>query len=210
MEITIIGTGKMGRAIATRALAGGHDVTLIGSSIEKAQELASELEGSGSGTVRAGEEVRGDVVVLAVWYADVVGIVRDLADQLRGKVLVDITNPLDLDAFEPLEVEAGSAAQEVAAAAPDDAKVVKAFNTTFGNTLVGGEVAGQPLDVLIAGDDEAAKQKVSQLVSDGGLRPIDVGPLSRSQQLEHLGLLHISLQQPLGLGFSSAIKLLMP
>ena len=49
-----------------------------------------------------------------------------------------------------------------------------------------------------------------QLLSDGGLRAIDVGPLERADQLEHLGLLHISLPQPLGLGFGSAIKLVMP
>ena len=58
------------------------------------------------------------------------------------------------------------------------------------------------------GDDQAAKQQVAQLVADGGLRPIDVGPLRRAQQLEQLGFLHISLQQPLGLGFGSAIRLL--
>jgi 8-hydroxy-5-deazaflavin:NADPH oxidoreductase len=69
-------------------------------------------------------------------------------------------------------------------------------------------VGGQPLDVFIAGDDEAAKQKVSQLVLDGGMRPLDVGPLARAQQLEHLGFLHIYIQQPLGLGFASALKLL--
>jgi predicted dinucleotide-binding enzyme len=51
------------------------------------------------------------------------------------------------------------------------------------------------------------EQTVSQLASDGGLPPIDVGPLSRAQQLEQLGFLHISLQQPLGLGFDSAIRL---
>ena len=208
MEITIIGTGKMGRAIGTRALAGGHDVTLIGTSIEKAQQLAGELEGSGSGTVRAGEEVRGEVVVLAVWYADVVGIVRNHGEQLSGKVVVDITNPLDLDAFEPLDVEAGSAAQEIAAAAPEGAKVVKAFNTTFGNTLVGGEVAGQPLDVLIAGDDEDAKAKVRELVESSGLRAIDVGPLRRARQLEGLGYLHMAMQEPLGTGFGSTVKVL--
>jgi predicted dinucleotide-binding enzyme len=61
--------------------------------------------------------------------------------------------------------------------------------------------------VLLAGDDDDAKQKVSQLVSDSGLRPIDVGPLHRAQQLEQLGFLHISLQQPLGLNFGSAVKL---
>jgi 8-hydroxy-5-deazaflavin:NADPH oxidoreductase len=85
--------------------------------------------------------------------------------------------------------------------------VVKAFNTTFAGTLVAGEVSGQQLDVLIAGGDDNAKQKVSQLASDGGLRPIDVGPLHRAQQLEQLGFLHISLQQPLGLIFDSAVKL---
>jgi predicted dinucleotide-binding enzyme len=68
-------------------------------------------------------------------------------------------------------------------------------------------VAGGHQVEIVAGDDQAAKQTVSQLVSDGGLRPIDVGPLSRAQQLEHLGLLHISLQQPLGLGSGSAIRL---
>ena len=87
---------------------------------------------------------------------------------------------------------------------------MKAFNTTFAPTLVAGKVGGQQLDVLIAGDDEAAKQTVSQLASDGGLRPIDVGPLNRAQQLEQVGFLHISLQQPLDLGFSSAVKLVMP
>ena len=85
--------------------------------------------------------------------------------------------------------------------------VVKAFNTTFGGTLVAGEVAGQKLDVLSAGDDADAKQKVAQLVSDGGLRPLDAGPLARAQQLEQLGFLHISLQQPHELGFSSTFKL---
>jgi predicted dinucleotide-binding enzyme len=74
-------------------------------------------------------------------------------------------------------------------------------------TLVAGEAEGQQLDVLIAGDDAAAKEKVSQLVSDGGLRPIDVGPLERAQQLEQLGLLHITLQEPRGLGFASTLKL---
>ena len=85
--------------------------------------------------------------------------------------------------------------------------VVKAFNTTFGGTLVAGEVAGQKLDVLSAGDDADAEQKVAQLVSDGGLRPLDAGPLARAQQLEQLGFLHISLQQPHELGFASAIRL---
>jgi 8-hydroxy-5-deazaflavin:NADPH oxidoreductase len=96
----------------------------------------------------------------------------------------------------------------VAATTPAGTRVVKAFNTTFSGTLIEGQVAGQPLDVLIAGDDEGAKETVAQLVRDGGLRAIDVGLLERSRQLEGLGFLGIVLQQPLGLNFQSARKLI--
>jgi 8-hydroxy-5-deazaflavin:NADPH oxidoreductase len=206
MDITIIGTGNMARGIATRALAGGHPVTLLGTETGKAQALADEL----SGDVRAGQvgdPLAGNLVILAVWYAALDDVLGRYRDELDGKVVVDITNPIDVDAFEPLELEAGSAAQEIAAKAPA-AKVVKAFNTTFAGTLGEGRVAGQPLDVLIASDDEEAKQTVSQFVTDAGLRPIDAGPLARAHELEALGYLHMALQQPLGTGFSSTVKVL--
>jgi len=206
VRITIIGTGNMARGIATRALAGGHGVTLMGTETAKAQTLADEL----SGDVRAGQvgdPLDGDIVVLAIWYAALDDVLGRYGDQLDGKIVVDITNPIDVDAFEPLELEAGSAAQEIAAKAPA-ASVVKAFNTTFAGTLTGGEVAGQPLDVLIAGDDDGAKATVGQLVGDSGLRPVDAGPLKRAHELEALGYLHMALQQPLGTNFTSAVKLL--
>ncbi len=206
MEITIIGTGNMARGIATRLLAGGHSVALLGTETAKAQALADELTGDVSAG-QVGDPLSGDIVVLAVWYAAVDDVLGRYRDQLDGKVVVDITNPIDVDAFEPLELEAGSAAQEIAAKAPG-AKVVKAFNTTFAGTLVEGEVAGQPLDVLIASDDEDAKVAVSSLVTDAGLRPVDAGPLKRARELEAAGLLHIGVQGALSTGFASAMKIL--
>ena len=128
-------------------------------------------------------------------------------DKLAGKVVIDITNPVDFSTFSPLNVEAGSAAQEIAQKAPG-AKVVKAFNTTFASTLVEGQVAGQPLDVLIAADDDKAKSTVSEVIEAGGLRAVDAGPLARAHELEALGYLHMTLQQPLGTGFGSAVKFL--
>jgi predicted dinucleotide-binding enzyme len=88
--------------------------------------------------------------------------------------------------------------------------VVKAFNTTFAGTLASGEVSGQQLDVLIASDDEEAKRKVTQLVESGGMRPVDAGPLRRAQQLEHLGFLHMALQDNLRSGYGSAVKFITP
>jgi 8-hydroxy-5-deazaflavin:NADPH oxidoreductase len=151
------------------------------------------------------------VVVFAVYYPGIKDAVQQYADEVAGKIVVDITNPVDTQTWDRLATPPGtSSAEEVQQLVPQGTSVVKAFNTTFAGTLVAGEVGGQQLDVLIAGDDAAAKETVSQLASNGGLRPIDVGPLSRAQQLEQLGFLHISLQQPLSLGFGSAIKLVMP
>jgi 8-hydroxy-5-deazaflavin:NADPH oxidoreductase len=206
MDITIIGTGNMARGIGTRALAGGHSVTLLGTETAKAQALADDL----SGNVRAGQvgdPLIGDVVVLAVWYPAVDDILGRYGDQLDRKVVVDITNPIDVDAFEPLQLEAGSAAQDIAAKAPS-AQVVKAFNTTFAGTLAEGEVAGQPLDVLIASDHQDAKETVRRIVTDAGLRPIDVGPLKRARELEALGYLHMAIQQPLETNYGSTVKVL--
>jgi 8-hydroxy-5-deazaflavin:NADPH oxidoreductase len=213
MNVTIIGAGNMGRGIGHRMVAGGHDVTIVDRDPEEAERLAEELRGAtGAGaTVEAegpGAELRGEVVILAVYYPGNLEIARDLGEGLEGKVIVDISNPLT-ETFDDLATAPGtSAAEEVAAAAPSGARVVKAFNTTFSGTLVEGQVAGQPLDVLIAGDDEGAKETVAQLVRDGGLRAIDVGPLERARQLEGLGFIGIALQQPLGLNFQSAWKLI--
>jgi NADPH-dependent F420 reductase len=207
VKVTIIGAGNMGRGVGTRVVAGGHELEILDRSPAEAQKLADELGGGATALDSAGA-IAGEVVVMALYYPGIKDAARQYADELDGKVVVDITNPVDTETLDRLATPPGtSSAEEVAAVVPAGTPVVKAFNTTFAGTLVGGEVGGQQLDVLIAGDDEGAKQKVSQLVSDGGLRPIDVGPLSRAQQLEQLGFLHISLQEPLGLGYASTIKL---
>jgi NADPH-dependent F420 reductase len=208
--VTIVGAGNMGRGIGTRVVAGGHQVEIIDRDPAEAQQLAKDLGGSAT-ALESGSQFGGDVVVFAVYYPGIKDAVQQYADQLAGKVVVDITNPVDTQTWDKLATPPGtSSAEEVQQLVPQGTPVVKAFNTTFAPTLVAGEVGGQQLDVLIAGDDEAAKQTVSQLASDGGLRPIDVGALNRARQLEQLGFLHISLQQPLALGFGSAVKLVMP
>jgi 8-hydroxy-5-deazaflavin:NADPH oxidoreductase len=200
MDITIIGTGNMGRAIATRALAGGHTVTLLGTDKAKAETVAAELSGEVR-TGAVGDPLTGDVVVLAVWYQALGDVLARYGDQLDGKVVVDITNPVDPATFQPISVEAGSAAQEIAGKAPG-AKVAKAFNTTFAGTLA----VGQPLDVFTASDDDDAKAAVSQIVIDAGLHAVDVGPLRRARELEGMGYLHMAITQGTDAPFATAMK----
>lgn len=206
MDVTIIGTGNMARGVATRALAGGHTVTLLAHEPGGADALAADLPSDvRTGTV--GDPALGDVVVLAIPYDALGDALSRYQGQLDGRVVVDITNPVDFSSFTPIKVPAGSAAEQVAENAAG-AKVAKAFNTTFAGTLTEGSVAGQPLDVLIAADDADAKRAVRQLVEDGGLRAVDAGPLARAHELEALGYLHMALQEPMGTGFASTVKIL--
>jgi hypothetical protein len=107
-------------------------------------------------------------------YTQAPHVVRQHADALGGKVLVDVTNPVDLGAFEPLDSgfvsPFHSAGELIQSVAPDGVAVVKAFNTTFAGPLLAGAVGGRPLDVFVAGDDADAKDLVAQLILDGGLR----------------------------------------
>jgi hypothetical protein len=205
MDITIIGTGNMARGIATVALAGGHTVTLLGHESDGARALAGELNGEvKTGTV--GDPLSGDVVVLAVWYQALDDVLGRYGDQLTGKTVIDITNPVDPQTYAPLTVQAGSAAQEIASKAPG-AKVVKAFNTTFAGSIIEGQVAGQPLDVFVASDDDDAKAKVRELAESAGLRVLDAGPLAHARQLEGAGYLHLAIQPALGGTYASALKI---
>ncbi len=213
MNVTIIGAGNMGRGIGTRLVSGGHNVTLLDREPEKAKSLAQELTGKAGKGGKAqgaalGTPIKDEIVILAIPYGATGQVIEGLGTQLDGKIIIDITNPLNAT-YSGLAVPPGtSAAEEIAKKLPADAVVLKAFNTTFAKTLVDGEVDGQKLDVFIAGDKDEPKQKVSKLVEDGGLRAIDAGALDRARQLEAMGFLGIALQQELGTGFQSAWKIL--
>ncbi len=213
MNVTIIGSGNMGRGIGTRAVAGGHSVTFVDANPEVAEKTAADVKASAKNgakvsTAPLGEVQLGDVVVFAVWYGTNIELAKQLGNKLAGKVVVDIANPLNSTYDGLATAPDSSSAEDLAKAIANGAKVVKAFNTTYAGTLLSGSVAGQPLDVFIAGDDADAKAKVAQIVTDGGMRPVDAGPLSRARQIEGMQLLHIVTQGTLGTNWGSALKIL--
>lgn len=172
--VSIIGKGSMGQAIAKVVTDGGATVELLG------REDADRAPA-------------GDVVVLAVPYPAVSDVLAAHGDHLAGKVVVDITNPLDFETFDSLTVPAdSSAAAEIAARLPAS-RVLKAFNTTFAATLAQGTVGDLPTTVLVAGDDAGAKAMLTDVVEAGGLRAVDAGPLRRARELEAVGFLQITL-----------------
>jgi len=173
-HISIIGSGNMGQAIAGLVGKSGETVEVLGSS-------------------DAERVVTGDIVVLAVPYPAVGQIIAQRGAQLAGKVVVDITNPLDFETFDSLVVPADSSATAEIAAALPESRVIKAFNTNFAATLATGTVNGRPATVLLAGDDADAKTALALVISAAGLRAVDAGGLRRARELEAVGFLQLTL-----------------
>ncbi|WP_327722256.1 NADPH-dependent F420 reductase [Streptomyces sp. NBC_00490] len=213
MKITIVGAGNMARGIATRALKGGHAVTITAKDPGKAIGLVDELRmrDHGHGRIGAADDSAvdtADIVVLAVPFDAARQLAASYGARLSGKVLVDISNPVDASLDALVVTPGSSAAEQIAGAVAPQTRVVKAFNTTFAATLVAGQVADTPLDVFIAGDDEDARKQVADLVTSGGLNPVDVGALKHARELEGFQLLHMALQiREGGHGWASTIKI---
>lgn len=205
MRISILGSGNMARGIGTRLAA--NDLVIHGKDTEQAAALASALGATHAADLEAASNA--DVVVLAAPFEANLALARELGSRLDGRIVVDISNPLNAS-YDGLVTAPGTSAAEQIAATVPGARVVKAFNTTFAGTLVEGAVGGQPLDVFLASDDDDAKAVLAGLIEAGGLVAIDAGPLHRAQQLEGLALLGITLQFRLGTGFGTAWKLVRP
>jgi predicted dinucleotide-binding enzyme len=174
-NFTIIGTGQMGDAIGALFAAGGNDVT----------HIAHAQVGS--------DPVLGDVVILAVPFPAIDEVVAAYGEQLAGKTVVDISNPLNFETLDSLVVADGSSAAAQIQAKLPGSKVLKAFNTNLVATLVSKQVGGLPTTVLIAGDDDEAKRALADAVRAGGLAAIDAGSLSRAHELEAIGFLQLTL-----------------
>lgn len=209
MNISIIGTGNMAKGIGTRLVSCGHKVSIHARDEAKGAELVEQLKKvsptADVTSVPVGSDVD-EIVVLATPYTETETIGEQYGS-FAGKVVIDITNPVDFNTFQLIPEPGVSGAQEIAKLLPE-AAIVKAFNTTLAGPLEAGEVDGKVLDVFIAGDDEAAKAKVSELVKTSGMRPIDVGPLANARHLEGFGLIQMAAQEQLGSNWMSSLKFL--
>jgi len=189
MKVTVIGSGNMGSALAKQIVKAGHSLVITGRNSAKAKDLAQML----GATYRATDAVQGaDAVVLATPFNDALSALRAAGD-LRGKIVVDITNPLTPDFMGLAIGHSTSAAEQIQQAFPE-AKVVKAFNTVFAQVLAhGAKLHEATVPVFFAGDDASAKEKVKALIQSIGFSPVDAGPLKNARYLEPLAGLNIYL-----------------
>jgi len=206
MRIAIIGAGNVGKTLATGFAGAGHTVTISAGNPGHARE-AAEATGARAAASNADAVRDSDLVVLAVPFAAAPGIVDQLGDALRGKVVVDATNQFapDRSGLDRYDLSVAERVQQAS-----EAPVVKAFNTAFAANMSSGTVDGVQLDGYFAGDDAAAKARVAELVGQLGFRPIDVGDLTKARVLEGMAFLNIALNAGNGWPWRSGFKLVGP
>lgn len=189
-KIAVIGTGRMGTGLGVGLAEAGH-VVAFGSREPGAK---SDLEERAPASKVVGQReclTDAEVVIIALPYAEVDPFARQNAAALRGKLVIDISNP-----FDKLPNNQVGGAELTARAIGDGARVVAAFKTNFAATLLDPIAPdGVRRDAFLAGDSERDKQVVSSLARDLGFRPIDCGSLHNARILDGMVPLMIELDR---------------
>jgi predicted dinucleotide-binding enzyme len=195
MNITIVGSGNVGRALGEGWRKSGHSVTFAAR--EPTGTKAAELKKAGfTVATMADAATDAEVIVLATPWDATAAAIKALG-ALGSKIVVDATNPLTAS----LELALGfsdSAGETVARLS--GARVVKAFNTTGANNMANAKYPGGKLMMPVAGDDADAKKAVMALAAELGFEPIDFGPLAMSRHLEPMAMAWIKLAYAQGMG----------
>ena len=193
------GAGHEGSGIAARLARAGYRVT-IGSrdparAASAAEELAHKAGGTITGTDNAQAAAAGEVVVLAVPYSAQSAVAEEVRAHLEGKILIDVTVPLVPPKVARVQLpEGGSAVEALQRRLGEGVRVVSAFQNVSAHQLsdLDSEV---DCDVLVTGDDEAAREVVCQLCADMGVQAWQAGPLANSAAAEALTSVLISINR---------------
>jgi len=199
MRIAVVGgTGKEGRGMALRWARAGHSVFIGSRDAARAREAATELSAQIGSTIEGGENTEAveasELVVLSVPYSAHASTLAALKSALAGRVLIDITVPLQPPKVTSVNLPAGSAAAlEAQAILGSETPVVAALHHVSAVHLRDLDHAIE-CDVLACSDDKPALERALGLIRDLGVRAVDAGPLRNAIALESLTpvLLHIN------------------
>jgi NADPH-dependent F420 reductase len=205
------GTGHEGAGLAMRWAKAGLTV-VIGSrdaarAAEKAAEIAALTGGTVSGADNAAAAAAAAVVVLAVPYAGQAATAQSVAAELQGKILIDVTVPLVPPKVARVQLpEGGSAVEALQRRLGEGVKVVSAFQNVSAHQLA--DLAHDvDCDVLVTGDDEAARETVCDLARKAGMRAFAAGPLANSAAAEALTSVLISINRRYKVAAGAGIRI---
>jgi NADPH-dependent F420 reductase len=195
------GTGKEGGGLALRWAHRGHPVIIGSRTAERAEEAAAEMRATLGdtanlrGLANVDAAAAADIVVLAVPFAAQQSTVSDIASQLAGKILIDVTVPLVPPKVSRVQLpEGGSAVEAVQKLLGEGVRVVSAFQNISAHHLTKLDEEVE-CDVLVCADDAEAAEEVVALAQEIGLTAWNAGPLCNSVVSEALTSVLISLNR---------------
>ena len=192
MRIGLLGTGVVGRTLGSALLRSGHEVRMGSRSAgnEAAVAWASEIGGPATEGTFADAAGFGELVVNATaGAASLQALEAAGAEQLAGKVLVDVSNPLDMSKGMPPTLTVcndDSLAEQIQRAYPD-VRVVKALNTVTASVMVEPSLVAGSHTIFVAGDEDAAKAQVRVLLGEFGWADeaiLDLGDITAARGME--------------------------
>lgn len=191
MRIGVLGSGDVGRELGSGLIRHGHSV-MIGSREPRRDGLLEWIRETGGSTGLPNEAAEhGEWVILATaWSGARAALELAGEENLAGKILIDVTNPLDFSSGSPpsLAVSGDDSAGESVQRWIPDARVVKALNTVNARLMVDPDRPGGPPTMFIAGNDEPARRDVSALLGEIGWDVADLGPIQAARYIEGMAM----------------------
>jgi hypothetical protein len=198
-DLGVLGTGRMGVRLARLFARAGRRVVLGSRDGDRARRLADALAIPGLSGGTHADALAAPAVLPAIFHRD--GLLDALApwrDTLAGRLVIDIANPFDDDYGDFTTGWDDSAAETLQRALPA-ARVVGAFKNTWWETFDAPLFDGVPSDVLVVGDDAAAKAEFLDLAAGTPFRYLDAGPLVHARTVERLTLVTARVGRALGI-----------
>lgn len=194
LKVAIIGLGNIGKVVAKNLVNGGQPVIIASKKLADAQTLAQQLGNLATATETIEAIKAADVVILSVWFNTIQEFFKTYAAELRGKIIIDPSNPIAPDengGFKKIIGENESAGLLNAAILPQGAKLVKAFGTLGAASLENAAAKTPEKAVLFyAADDNTIDNTIEQLITASGFEAVKVGGLDQSIRIEVFGDLH--------------------
>ncbi|WP_201008834.1 NADPH-dependent F420 reductase [Paenibacillus glycanilyticus] len=187
MTVSVIGTGRMGKGLVKTLNPIIPGLNWGSRSIDHVQQLIKEGELKGVKGVSLDDALRADIIIHAFWFRDLIPFVQKHAQQLSGKILVDIVNPFTEDFSDFITEWGTSAAEEIQKIIPST-KVVGAFKNTFFKVFENPEHQGLTSDIYVTSDHDEAKNSVIDLLQGVPFRIMDAGKLMNNRTIERMTL----------------------
>ena len=193
-KVAVIGLGNIGKVVASNLVKGNREVIVASHKLEDAKALAQKLGPLAKAAEVSAAITEAEIIVLSVWFSTIKELLAKYSDELRGKIVIDPSNPIAPDnngGFKKIIGAQESAGQINAGLLPKGVKLVKALGTLGVASLESAAFKKPEAAVLFyAADDSSVNAKVEALIKDGGFEPVNIGGIDQSIRLEVFGELH--------------------